>query len=94
MSFYRIKVGEEAVWGARFGKNLEYIIRSRKIKISDIAKKMGVNNTMIYAYMRGSTIPNYFKMCKLAEAVGCDFKELVEFEDNNDDDIDDYEDFI
>lgn len=78
MSFYGIKIGDEAVWGARFGRRLKDIIADKNLKIPDIAEKMNVTTTMIYSYMHGNTIPNYYKMCRLADALGCDLSYLVD----------------
>lgn len=73
---------EEVKRRMRFANNLRYIIRSKNVPRSNIAKAAGVGTSQISEYMRGRCMPSDERISKIADAIGCTVDEL--FDDTHD----------
>lgn len=82
--------GNEASWGFAFGNRLTKLMEERGVKISALARKTGVPESTIKAAMRGSTIPNYYRMTLIADGLGISLEKLTDIRPFAD--LDDLED--
>ena len=74
----KIFTNDEARRRVLFADNLRYIIRSNKISINKLAKKVGVSSSMIQHYKSGKTFPREDTIEKLAEGLGCTVDDLFD----------------
>lgn len=89
------RTGNEASWGFAFGNRLTKLMEERGVKVSALSRKTGVPESTIKAAMRGSTIPNYYRMMLIADGLGISLDKLTDLRPFADlDDLEDDEDMI
>lgn len=69
---------EEAQRRLLFADNLKYIMRTKKISIDSVSKKLGVSTAAISKYTKGRTFPDDTRIKELAEALDCTVDDLFD----------------
>ena len=92
---------EEASWWYEFSQRLRQILEHKGIGPTQFSRDTGIKKTNIDSYLKGSTIPNYYRMVVIAKALDMTVEQLVDLKsakeiygDEYDEELDDYEDFI
>lgn len=67
----------ETRWAADFGTNLQRTLHRKGISQGYLASELGTTEAMISRYIRGTAIPSVYKVCQMAEIIGCDISELI-----------------
>lgn len=57
----------EAAWGYAFGQRLRVLLDQRNIKIAQFARQIGLPKSTLDKYLKGTSIPNYFRIVLIAE---------------------------
>lgn len=70
-------IGDDAVFVMSFKENLRDILEERKIKKSDLAKRIVVSPNMIGEYLRGTNKPTDEVLCKLSLVLRCSVDDLT-----------------
>lgn len=80
---------EEEIFST-FQYNLKKIRTQRRLTQAELAKKSGLNSTVICAFERigGKRKPSFHNLKKLSEALKCSIDDLVGISKENPDDID------
>lgn len=71
------KNNNEFEWGVCFGNNLKEVLKSKKIKQGDLAIELGTTDAMISRYIHGISVPSAYKVCQIANIIGCDVHDLI-----------------
>ena len=53
-----------------FALRLRLIVAAKEMKLLHVAKKAGIDEWSIYKYAHGESLPNAYKIAKLAKALG------------------------
>ena len=63
-----------------FGKNLKAMMKSKHVTQEELAKQIGVTQTMFSRYITGKSNPIIYKAYGIAEYVGCSIDELMKID--------------
>lgn len=63
-----------------FSENLRKAREENEISQAELAEKLGISQTAIYSYEKGSKVPNVVLGCLIAEKLGLTCEELVGIE--------------
>lgn len=67
----------EMFWGLSFGHNLQRVLRRNDISQGYLAKELDTTEAMISRYIHGISIPSVYKVCQMADIIGCDISDLI-----------------
>lgn len=76
-------MNNESLWGKEFGTNLQRMLHRKGVTQGYLAKELNTTDTMISRYVNGAIIPSVYKVCQIANIIGCDISDLVKTEYNN-----------
>lgn len=60
-----------------FGKNLKAMMKSKHVTQEELAKEIGVTQTMFSRYITGKSNPTIYKAYGISEYIGCSIDELM-----------------
>lgn len=63
-----------------FGKNLKAMMKSKHVTQEELAKEIGVTQTMFSRYITGKSNPTIYKAYGIAEYIGCSIDELMKID--------------
>ena len=58
-------------------KNISDMVKLSKIKVIDIAEKIGIDKSMLYDYMKGEHMPNLITFRKLCKILDCSYEDIL-----------------
>ena len=70
----------EKYWGVDFGTNLQRILHRKGISQGVLANELGTTEAMISRYVHGVAVPSVYKVCQMADIIGCDISELIKID--------------
>ena len=73
-------MNKRRVWGKDFGINLQRMLHRKGVTQVYLANAIGVTEPMFSRYVNGTAIPSAYKICQMAELIGCDVSDLVKTE--------------
>lgn len=71
---------DEIEWSVDFGDNLKKIIYANDFSLTEVARRLGITNAMLSRYISGAATPSVYKVCQIADVIGCDINDLVKLE--------------
>lgn len=71
------KTDDEIKWSLYFGRNLQRMLRIKNVTQQQLARKLGTTDAMISRYVYGAAIPSVYKVCQIANIIGCRVDDLV-----------------
>lgn len=79
----RIEANEddEEKWRIHFAYKLNRKVAESGLLNQDIAEQVGITPAMLSRYCKGTSVPSFIKIRKLAKALQCSVTELTEFVD-------------
>lgn len=60
-----------------FSKNLRKIMKEEKMTQKKLANEIGVDQSIISRYITGQSIPSFFTIIKIAEALFCSIDDFI-----------------
>ena len=70
----------EMCWTLRFGHHLQRMLRIHGMSQGELAQKVGLTQAMVSRYIHGVSVPSVYKVCQIANAIGCDISDLIKNE--------------
>ena len=70
----------EIDWTLCFGHNLQRTLRIHRMSQGERAKALGLTEAMVSRYIHGISVPSVYKVCQMANVIGCDISDLIKSE--------------
>ena len=62
------------------GDRIKALLRDRNLKHETLAEMVGVSRQSMSMYINGRTLPSIRIVCRIAKALKCDVKDIIEFD--------------
>ena len=69
----------EQEWLRTFSRNLSCMMREQGMNQADLAEEAGISRAALCKYLRGERMPKITAVINLADALYCDIRDLVDF---------------
>ena len=71
---------EEAEWRKCFRNKLDHLMRRNHMTNVALGKAIGATHVTILSYRSGKSIPNAYRITRIAKALGCTTGALLDFD--------------
>lgn len=93
MSYNEIhRSAQEACWALEFGHRLKDLLKQKNMTIVQLARLSGVPKSSIESCLKGTTIPNYYRVALIAKTLDISVEKLTDVSSNEDLYDDEYDD--